>query len=606
MDTVTSDAPASAPQPMDEWNTLPWTSIQKRVFKLQKRIYQASSRGNVKAVHRLQRLLMRSWSARCLAVRRVTQDNQGKRTAGVDGVKSLDPPQRRALAANLRPDTKASPTRRVWIPKPGTTEKRPLGIPTMRDRAAQALVKLALEPEWEAKFEPNSYGFRPGRSCHDAAQAIWIAISRKPKYVLDADIAKCFDRIDHAALLRKLATFPALRRVIRGWLKAGVMDGGTLFPTDEGTPQGGVISPLLANVALHGLETSIQAAFPRSVRQNGRVLDNWKPLVVRYADDFVAFHEDLAIIEQVRQITAAWLKGMGLELKPSKTRVVHTLDEHDGRPGFDFLGFHVRSHRVGKNHTGKSGGHHPVPLGFKTLITPSKDAQHRHQERLAEIIRRHRTAPQEALIAQLNPVIRGWTRYHSANASKRTFSRMYQLLFAKLVRWAKRRHQKKPWKWIARKYWRLEQGRWTFAPKDGKRLSHHARTPIVRHVKVRGTKSPYDGDWAYWSTRLGTHPEIPKRVGTLMKWQKGRCARCGLYFTPEDLPEIDHIIPKSQGGKDGYINWQLLHRHCHDEKTATDGSYHRPPKRGICDQDQTVEEPDEAKASRPVLEAGGR
>ncbi|HUZ52204.1 MAG TPA: reverse transcriptase domain-containing protein [Streptosporangiaceae bacterium] len=199
--------------------------------------------GDVKTVHRLQRLLMRSRAAKCLAVRRVTQDNQGKRTAGVDGVKALTPPERLRLANRLSLAVKPRPTRRVWIPKPGTTECRPLGIPTMHDRAVQALAKLALEPEWEARFEPNSYGFRPGRSGHDAIEAIFQGICRKPKYVLDADIVKCFDRIDHQALLRKLGTFPALRRAIRGWLRAGVMDGPTLFPTTAGTPQGGVITP---------------------------------------------------------------------------------------------------------------------------------------------------------------------------------------------------------------------------------------------------------------------------------------------------------------------------------------------------------------------------
>ncbi len=180
-------------KPMYEWKDLPWRDIEWRVFKLQKRIYRASQRGDVRTVHRLQRLLVKSWSARCLATRRVTQDNRGKKTAGVDGVKALAPPQRLQLAKTLWIHSKARPTRRVWIPKPGTTEERPLGIPTMRDRAAQALAKLALEPEWEAKFEPNSYGFRPGRSCHDAVGQIYLTIKHKPKFVLDADIAKCFD-----------------------------------------------------------------------------------------------------------------------------------------------------------------------------------------------------------------------------------------------------------------------------------------------------------------------------------------------------------------------------------------------------------------------------
>jgi RNA-directed DNA polymerase len=273
----------TALQPVYEWSALPWKQFERQVFKLQTRIYRASERGDVKAIHRLQRLLLSARAAKCLAVRRVTQDNRGKKTAGVDGVKSLLPIQRLALTLSLTPLPKARPVRRVWIPKPGKAEERPLGIPTMRDRAAQTLVRFALEPEWEARFEPNSYGFRPGRSCHDAIQAVFTAISRKAKYVLDADIAACFGRIDHAALLEKLSTSPTLRRAIRRWLRAGVMDGGQLFPTAEGTPQGGAISPLLANVALHGLEAHLRASFPN--RFQGK--EPWKPLVVRYADDCV-------------------------------------------------------------------------------------------------------------------------------------------------------------------------------------------------------------------------------------------------------------------------------------------------------------------------------
>jgi RNA-directed DNA polymerase len=228
---------------------------------------------------------MKSWSARALSVRRVTQDNQGKKTAGVDGIKSLTPKQRLNLVGNLKLGSKVSPTRRVWIPKPGTEEKRPLGIPTMKDRALQALVKLALMPEWEARFEPNSYGFRPGRSCQDAIEAIFLSINKKPKYVLDADIAKCFDRINHETLLQKLNTFPTIRRQIRAWLKAGVMDGKQLFTTSEGTPQGGVISPLLANIALHGMEERIKqyAETLKGSKRNNR----WSLSLIRYADDFV-------------------------------------------------------------------------------------------------------------------------------------------------------------------------------------------------------------------------------------------------------------------------------------------------------------------------------
>src|SRR4028119_739131 len=285
---------------MVEWRSINWRKLEKRVYKLQKRIYRASSRGDVKAVRRLQKMLMKSWSARATSVRRVTQDNTGKKTAGVDGIKSLSPEARLNLVNKLKLGSKVRPTRRVWIPKPGTEEKRPLGIPTIKDRALQALVKLALEPEWEARFEPNSYGFRPGRSCLDAIEAIFSAIRLKPKFVLDADIAKCFDRIDQEALLRKLNTFPTIRRQVRAWLKAGVMDGKQLFPTSEGTPQGGVISPLLANIALHGMEERVKQ-YAEILKGNKSKVNNRSALsLIRYADDFVIIHEDLSVVKKCR------------------------------------------------------------------------------------------------------------------------------------------------------------------------------------------------------------------------------------------------------------------------------------------------------------------
>lgn len=266
--------------PMYGWETLDWTKIERQVFKLQKRIFQAEQRNDVKKVRSLQKLLLSSRAAKLLATRRVTQDNQGKKTAGIDGVKALKPQQRLTLSSELKLDGTALPTRRVWIPKPGTEEQRPLGIPVMQDRARQALAKLALEPQWEARFEPNSYGFRPGRSAWDAIEAIHTMINLKAKYVLDADIAKCFDRIDHQALLAKLNTFPRLRRQIKAWLKAGVMEGVDFTPTETGTPQGGVVSPLLMNIALHGMERLVNKAF----KTNGSK-GFYPPTLVRYADD---------------------------------------------------------------------------------------------------------------------------------------------------------------------------------------------------------------------------------------------------------------------------------------------------------------------------------
>jgi RNA-directed DNA polymerase len=585
-----------------EWKNLPWRKLEQQAFKLQKRIYQASCRGEVKTVHRLQRLLMNSWSARALAVRRVTQDNQGKNTAGIDGVKSLMPPQRMALVERLKAPYRATPTRRVWIPKPGSEEKRPLSVPVMADRAAQALVKLALEPEWEANFEPNSYGFRPGRSAQDAIVSIHSALRWRSKYVLDADIAQCFDSINHIALLDKLAAFPRLRRQIKDWLKAGVIDHAQFTATAQGAPQGGVLSPLLMNVALHGLEAHLRAAFPQQKRDQDKLLDSyWKPQVIRYADDFVVLHPDLTVIEQCQQLVSDWLKPMGLQLKPSKTRIAHTLKSVNGQVGFDFLGFHVQQYKVGNTHSHK---------GFITLITPAKEAVQRHYRQLAAIVDAHKCAPQYALITRLNPVIRGWCNYYATQVSSKTFSKLRFLLYGKLRRWANRRHPKKSGHWTSRKYWAVLQadGKWTFATSEGLKLLSHSEVPIHRHIKVKGGRSPYDGDFTYWATRRGKDPMLPRRIARLLKLQSGKCRHCELYFQPGDLIELDHVLPKTLGGATTSDNSQLLHRHCHDQKTASDGSLnkiHRAVRR-TDDNGQVVEEPCAGKLARTVLKPSGR
>ncbi|NEQ67296.1 MAG: group II intron reverse transcriptase/maturase [Symploca sp. SIO2D2] len=567
-------------KPMYEWKNTNWRKLERSVFKLQKRIYQASNRGDVKLVRRLQKLLISSWAARALAVRRVTQDNQGKKTAGMDGVKSLTPKQRFALVDKISLGSKVKPTRRVWIPKPGTEENRPLGIPTMEDRALQALVKLGLEPEWEARFEANSYGFRPGRSCHDAIGAIFCAVKHKSKYVLDADISKCFDRINHDVLLRKLNTYPALRRQIRAWLKAGVMDGKKLFPTPEGTPQGGVISPLLANVALHGMEELIMGLAPsfdmkRPDNTQLGLRDKLKSMsLIRYADDFLVLHQDLEVIKLCKSEIEKWLSGIGLELKPSKTRIAHTLNTvEDEKPGFNFLGFNIRQFPVGKYNSGKVKG---KILGFKTIITPSQDSQKRHYRHVAGIINRSRGFDQAKLIRKLNPIIRGWCNYFSTVVSQKVFERLWHLVVWKLIKWGRHRHRNKGRRWISHKYFLTVEGNnWVFATREGKnplQLIRHSSTPIKRYVKVKGKASPYDGNWIYWSSRMGVHPEIPLRVAKLLKRQQGQCNHCGNYFKSGDVMEIDHQVPLSLGGRNCYENWQLLHRHCHDKKTAHDGS----------------------------------
>ncbi|MGD1910346.1 MAG: group II intron reverse transcriptase/maturase [Rivularia sp. (in: cyanobacteria)] len=552
-------------KPMYEWKTVPWNKIQRNVFKLQKRIYQASSRGDVKTVHRLQRLLAKSRSAKLLAVRKVTQDNQGLKTAGVDGVKSLTQKERLVLALNLKLNQKAKPTRRVWISKPGTMEKRPLGIPTISDRASQALVKLMLEPEWEAKFEPNSFGFRPGRSCHDAIVAIHSAINTKAKYALDADIAKCFDRINHQALLDKIGTYPKLRTQIKSWLKSGVMDGKCLFPTREGTPQGGIISPLLANIALHGLEEEVRRHFKQTKSVNKVIISqNWKPFVIRYADDFVVFHEDLSVIKECQSIIKSWLKGMGLELKPSKTRICHTLENLDGKVGFDFLGFEIRQVPRGKNYSAKNTN--GKILGYKTRITASKKSIKTHLKNIREVIDKYRGGTQVALIKQLNPIIRGWCNYYSIGL-KRTFSKVHHKVYQMLRAWAKNRHPMKNMHWIVNKYWAVDEGMgWEFVARfDGKfyKLFKHQETPIKRHIKIKVNKSPFDADWVYWANRIGKLPDVKKQVAKLVKRQKGKCPKCGLFFQNEDLMEIHHIDGNHHNNN--HENLLLLHRHCHDQ-----------------------------------------
>ncbi|KOP22797.1 DNA polymerase [Hapalosiphon sp. MRB220] len=567
-----------------EWSAIPWRKHQRRVFKLQKRIYKASQRGDVKAVKRLQKTLLHSWSAKCLAVRRVTQDNQGKKTAGVDGVKSLSPSARLTLVNSLKLGNKAAPTRRVWIPKPGSKgEKRPLSIPTIYDRALQSLVKLALEPEWEARFESNSFGFRPGRSAHDAIEAIFSTIKFKPKYVLDADISKCFDRINHNVLLSKLNTFPTIYRQIRAWLKAGVIDFSSYAnreksysKTTVGTPQGGTISPLLANVALHGMENRIKQfaeTFPGYKRGNRNAIS-----LIRFADDFVILHENLAVILNAKQIISEWLNGIGLELKPSKTRISHTLNKYEGNLGFSFLGFTVRQFPVGKCHSGKNSN--GKMLGFKTIITPSKTKLNAHTRKIGKLIDRHKSVPQSDLIAHLNPIIRGWTSYYSSVVSKRIFNSADTTLFSQLKAWAEHRHPNKSSQWCCNKYWQtIGFDNWVFKPlHQNICLLKHRETSIVRYIKVQAQRSPFDGDWVYWSSRMGKYPEAPTRVATLLKTQKGKCAYCGLFFHDGDLMEIDHKIPRLKGGTNSYSNLQLLHGHCHDAKTTADKVAVRVPQ----------------------------
>jgi RNA-directed DNA polymerase len=575
-----AETDAAVATPTEDWKTLPWRKLEQKVFRLQKRIYQAERRGNVRAVHSLQRLLMKSEAARLLAVRRVTQDNQGKRTAGIDGIKAVKPNDRFVMAQRLRDHTtiKAQPVRRIMIPKPGKDELRPLGIPVMLDRAHQALVKLALEPQWEARFEPNSYGFRPGRSTHDAIEAIWLTIYRKPKYVLDADIKGCFDNINHQALLKKIDAPPDIYQATKAWLKAGIMTGLDFTPTEHGTPQGGVISPLLANIALHGLETHVEDAYDEKITyviRNGasagaKTCTHFRPKLVRYADDFVVLHQSREGIEAAQRAAEQFLAEMGLHLSPTKTRVTHTLEKQDGHVGFDFLGFHIRNYPVGKYRTHRDKHGNEIP--FRTYITPSKENVKRHIHETGQYLRRMRGAQQRVIISHLNPIINGWARYYRGCAAKETFSLCDHLVHQQTWGWGRWRHKNKSHGWIKQRYWKRDGTRdWVFQDGD-MQLLLHKDMKIVRHTKVTGNRSPYDGDLLYWAQRLQNHPLNKVVTAKLLKRQRGRCMECGLIFQDGDLLEIDHIDPK---GGERIMNKQLLHRHCHDVKTVEMGDHLR-------------------------------
>lgn len=571
----------------NHWAKIQWKVVQKTVFKYQRNIYTASKLGQMNKIRELQERLFNSHYARLLAVRRVTQDNRGKNTAGVDGVKNIAPEKRFSLAAALKFPTKASPLRRVWIPKPGKTEKRPLGIPTIKDRALQALFKMGMEPEWEAKFEPNSYGFRPGRNCHDATKATLNFMLKGSKYVADVDIAKCFCKIDHKALLGKIGMSGKYRKQIKYWLEAGVLDDKAFSETKEGTPQGGVISPLLANIALHGLEDHLKKFVTQfdMYRPSGAKVKNSQKSdtlgVIRYADDFVILHPDRKIILACLEETNKWLADMGLEISKSKTRVTHTLKLQsddtvelgfDGKIGFNFLGFTFKQFRTKYRSAKDTRGN---PLNFKTLVYPSKEKMKSHQARLHELVLgRGKKLNQEALIKLLNPIIRGWSNYFGVSdaGTVQCLNKMDNLLYLKIRRWTKRV------KGTAKKglsfFRRIGNRKWVFATKyeDNLSLLNHMSysNPISTYIKVNGKASIYDGNQKYWQQRLMNSHSHNSRVARLIKKQKGNCAWCDQYFQVTDIMEVDHILPKVNGGTDGLENLQLLHRHCHDQKTATD------------------------------------
>lgn len=576
-----------------DWNAVNWKQAEKSVRNLRERIFRAASRGDHRQVRNLQKLMLKSKANTLMSVRRVTQQNAGKKTPGVDKVVIKTPNARGQLVDELTEfqPWKASPARRIYIPK-ANGKQRPLGIPTVRDRAMQAMVKNALEPEWEAQFETTSFGFRPGRGCHDAIENIWSLTSKGRKlWVLDADIKGAFDNIDHAHLLTQLEGFPG-KALVKQWLKAGFMEGGIFNDTPAGTPQGGVVSPLLANIALHGMENAL------GVRRNsnGWVKDS-KRAIVRYADDFVVLCESEQDARQSQQDLTSWLKTRGLELSPEKTRVVH-LDD-----GFDFLGFNVRRYAVQTKDTTKKRLLSP---GYKVLTKPSKEAVKRFKKAVKEIFMTLKGAPVDTLIMRLNALITGWGNYYRHAVSKKTFSTLDHYLFQRQVRWVKFRHHNKGWVWLKNKYFGRfapkHDDYWVFGNKEtGKYAKRLTWIKIQRHTIVKGASSPDDPSLRdYWILRKAKLLNLTGTYATLAKNQNYKCALCGGHLNNDEELHLHHLIQDRKNPDRNVIQYQrLLHYYCHQQthSAKVNPKLLAAPK---------LSEPDALKGARPVPRREGR
>ncbi|QHE87073.1 group II intron reverse transcriptase/maturase [Hydrogenophaga sp. BPS33] len=568
MDYTESDFDAASPDEVSEWHSIDWKAVQYFVGKAQSRIAQAELEKDFRRVKRLQRSLIRSWQAKALAVRKVTE-NQGKRTSGVDR-ELWDTPQKKwnAISRLNLVGYRAKPLRRTWIPKADGRE-RPLGIPTMHDRAMQALFLLALEPAAECHADPNSYGFRKGRSTHDARQQLFVSLAKQAsaRWVLDADITGFFDNINHDWLL---ANVRMNKRVLGQWLRCGVVDKQQLQKTEAGTPQGGIISPLLANLTLDGLEAGL-TRFLHDQMGTVRV-KKAKVHLVRYADDFVVTGDSKEVLETVvRPWVEAFLRERGLQLHAGKTRIVH-IDE-----GFDFLGWNFRKYSE------------------KLLIKPSQKNVKAFYGKVREVIARHLSKKKAVLIAKLNPILRGWTRYHQGVVAKATFTKLNHLIVWRLWRWGMRRHPRWTRGKVFRHYWNHDSGRWEFEAtvlnrwKEEMRLRLYtlADTKIVRHKKVKGEYNPFDPAWEAYGERLKRDRMVQaiwsgQRLELWMN-QNGKCAHCGTEMDHDDSGlDNHHIVPVRWGGTDSLQNRVLLHPWCHRRIHALGLEVTKPvPARGL-------------------------
>lgn len=478
-------AQAGAPwNTLPEWECLDWRSITACVCRLQIRIVKAVKEGRWNKVRALQYLLTRSASAKLLAVRRVTE-NDGKNTPGVDKEIWDSPRKKRAGVQSLIiRGYQPAPLRRIYIPK-ANGKLRPLGIPTMRDRAMQALFLMALDPIAETTADGGSYGFRQARSCADAIERCFTCLCHKnPAWILEGDIKGCFDNISHKWILDHV---PMDKTVLSKWLKSGYLEKQVYYDTISGTPQGGIISPVLANLTLDGLETRLREAFPLRGKGSGQGKAAGVHLI-RYADDFIITGRSKELLEtKVKPLVESFLVERGLELSPEKTGITYVTE------GFDFLGQNIRRYPNGK-----------------LFIKPSRKSIKSFLTKVKGIVRKCSGVPAHVLIARLNPVIRGWANYHRHVVSKRIFARIDAEIFWMLWRWAKARHPNKGLRWIKSKYFeRVGTRDWWFSGKSTDagsktpyyRLFHASSVRIARHVLVKSDLNPYDPAWAKYLAR---------------------------------------------------------------------------------------------------------
>ncbi len=543
-----TDAGAVSHEEMD-WDSINWNAAHQNVRRLQMRIVKATKAGCWGKVKALQRLLTHSFSGKALAVKRVTE-NQGRKTPGVDGEIWTMPSQKaKAIRRLQQRGYHPKPLRRIYIPK-SSGKMRPLGIPCIVCRSMQALYLLALDPVAETLGDLNSYGFRKERSTADAIEQCFAALSRKnsAQWILEGDIKACFDRISHEWLLQHI---PMEKTILRKWLKAGFIDKNVLHATEEGTPPGGICSPVLANMTLDGLEKKLREKFPKPPRKSSKEKVNF----IRFADDFLITGRSKEVLEnEVKPLVEQFMRERGLELSPEKTLITHIDD------GFDFLGQHLRKYKE------------------KLLITPSRKNVHTFLEEIRKVIKDNKQATTGNLIAQLNPKIRGWANYHRHVVSSETFSKVDHAIFCALWQWGKRRHPKKPIKWIKKKYFQSIAGQnWVFQGEilahDGTvqpiRLFKAKSVAIQRHIKIQNAANPYDPDWeTYFEKRLDVkmaHNLKGKRnLLRLWKQQDGLCPLCNRKITKLTGWQSHHIIWRSRGGRDEADNRVLLHPDCHE------------------------------------------